>query len=190
MTSAATPTADDDVLQDGIRRDLALVRWAWLGVLALVAVLAGLGLFLLRDLALLTPLPAGQRSPWLGLLGALTVGEIAAAFLLRRWFTRPDRIVAQVARVFAEADLPLVLPPALAAEVAVRAAFLGDAVAWLLLQFLVIYGLGAAIVLGHTAPIAGSAVVAASLILVTRPTRARCEALAVALQAQVASRRA
>lgn len=175
------------MLPKGHRRHIEqAVKRAWVlyGVVLFGVVLeVGMGLYVYQQL--------GQRGVgwgqsglyWTVSLAVLAVAEAVVGLLLHRWLVRPASLLRRLRASLKREGLGERVPLELLTVVAVRAVFLADVVAWILLQFITIYGLILVVITGHLWLVMTFAV--ASVILLTRaaPSRARIERLIEELRA-------
>ncbi len=157
--------------------------WVLYGVVLFgVVVEVGMGLYVYQQL--------GQRGThwnassigWTVGLGVLAALEAVAGLLVHRWLVRPASLLARLRASLSREGLPTErVAPELLTVVAVRAVFLADVVAWLLLQFITIYGLILVVITGRLWLVMTFAIVSIALLTRTAPSIARVERLIEAL---------
>ncbi len=147
------------------------------------------GVVLEVAMGLYVHLQLGQRSSpwssgtliWTVVLSLLALVEGAVGLLVHRWLLGPASLLRRLRKSLEQEESGLVpglqngapIPLELLTVLATRAVFFADVVAWILLQFITIYGLILVVITGQLWILMTFAV--ASLLLLTRvaPSRAR-----------------
>ncbi len=162
-------------IEQGVKR-----AWGLFGVVLFGVVLeVGMGLYVHSQLGHRASAWGSTSVFWTVALSLLAVAEAVAGLLVHRWLLVPASILRRL-RESLEHEAPEPdsvdgqrLPLELLTVVAVRAVFLADVVAWILLQFITIYGLILVVITGQPWLLMTFAM--ASVVLLTRvaPSHAR-----------------
>jgi hypothetical protein len=168
--------------REKILADLGRERLLYGAVLLGVVLELGLGLFIWNELRDLGAAPERSSLAWLGGLGALALAHLAAARWVSGRLGRPGPLMERVRSTLEEAGLPGAEPsPEVLTVVAIRAAFVSDVVAWILIQFVTVYGLVAVVMTGSLAALLGFVALSVLGLVVAAPRPGKAVGLAEAL---------
>lgn len=165
------------MLPKGHQRHIAQgVKRAWIlyGVVLFGVVLElGMGMYVHQQLGLRGVRWNQGAVIWTVSLAILATAEAVAGLWVRRWLIRPATLLRRLRASLDQEGLGERISLELLTVVAVRAVLLADVVAWILLQFITIYGLILVVITGRLWLLMTFAV--ASVVLLTRavPSRAR-----------------
>jgi hypothetical protein len=115
---------------------------------------------------------------WTVALVALATLEAAAGLLVHRWLLRPAPLLARLRASLAHEGLDERPSPELLTVLAVRAVFLADVVAWILLQLITIYGLILVVITGQLWLVLTFAIASVALLTRAAPSALRILRLA------------
>ena len=141
-----------------------------------VVVEVGLGLYVYQQLGR-SARWSQSAIVWTVSLVLLAGAEAVAGLLVHRWLIHPASLLRRLRASLKREGLGDQVPLELLTVVAVRAVFFSDVVAWILMQFITIYGLILVVITGRLWLVMVFAV--ASVLLLTRvaPSGAKIERL-------------
>jgi len=175
------------MLPEGHRRHIEeAVKRAWVlfGVVLFGVVLeVGMGLYVYQQLGSRDVRWSRDAVVWTLCLSLLAAAEAVAGLLVHRWLLRPRSILRRLRAAMKQEGMGDQVPLELLTVVAVRAVFLADVVAWILLQFITIYGLILVVITGRLWLVMTFALASVVLLSRTTPSRVKIERLIIALRA-------
>jgi hypothetical protein len=152
---------------------------AWLGLVLEVA----LGVYIWWKLRTFGPGTASRAPLWWSALALLALLQAGVAVWARRALGRAEPLGKRIARVWKQEGRQGPIPLEILTAAALRAGVVADVIAWILIQFITIYGLVALVILGSVVPLVVFPAASAVLLLLVAPRQARIERLAAALHA-------
>lgn len=160
--------------------------WVLYGlVLFGVVIEVGLGLYVQQQLGQHGVRWSTNTVIWTVSLSLLAVAEAVVGLLARRWLLRPASLLARLRASLRRVELSEEPSVELLTVVAVRAVLLADVVAWILLQFITVYGLILVVITGELWLLLAFAVSSVLLLSRVAPSRGAAERLVKALREAV-----
>jgi hypothetical protein len=174
---AGIPDGHRIYLAQASRRVRLVYGVAWLGL----ALEVGLGAYIWSKLRAFGAGAIASAPLWWTVLGGLAVAQAGAAFWARRALGRAAPLYRRLAEAWRSEGRSGKPPLEILTAAALRAGVVADVIAWVLLQFITIYGLVALVILGSVAPLVVFPAFSAMLLLLAAPRQQRLEGLAAGL---------
>lgn len=152
--------------------------WVLYGVVMFGVILeVGMGLYVYQQLGHHGVRWSQSAIVWTLSLVLLAVAEAVAGLLVHRWLVRPASLLRRLRASMKREGMGDQVSLELLTVVAVRAVFLADVVAWILLQFITIYGLILVVITSRLWIVMVFALASVALLSRTAPSRTKIERL-------------